>query len=208
MNNYPLHTIPAIHYEQTGAVWQLSEYFLSAIPFDAQPLFCCIGTDRSTGDALGPIIGSQLSSTFAFPFQIIGTLEKPLHALNLTETVEAIQRRPAKPFIVAIDACLGEEQAIGQILLQQGPLHPGRAVKKKLPPIGDISVKGIVNVGGYMEAAVLQNTRLHVTYSIGDKIARGLLLAFQRHSLKRKNNRHNDSHHQNPWQQIGHSDFR
>lgn len=208
MNHSSLQIIPAIHYEQTGAVWQLSEHFLNVIPFQAPLLFCCIGTDRSTGDALGPIIGSQLQGDFAFPFPIIGTLEKPLHALNLQETVESIQKKPEQPFIIAIDACLGEEGAIGQILLQHGPLYPGRAVKKKLPPIGDLSIKGIVNVGGYMETTVLQNTRLHVTTSIADKIARGLLLAWQRHSLKGKYNRHNDSNNYNPWQQIRYADFR
>ncbi|MER1987770.1 MAG: spore protease YyaC [Solibacillus sp.] len=208
MDNPSLQTIPAIHYEQTGAVWQLSEHFLLTIPFNSPLLFCCIGTDRSTGDALGPLIGSQLQGDFAFPFPIIGTLEKPLHALNLQETVEGIHQQIEQPFIIAIDACLGEERAIGQILLQHGPLYPGRAVKKKLPPIGDLSIKGIVNVGGYMETTVLQNTRLHVTTSIADKIARGLLLAWQRHLLKGKYNRHNHSNNQNTWQQIRYADFR
>lgn len=79
---------------------------------------------------------------------------------------------------------------------------------KKLPPIGNISVKGIVNVGGFMEAKVLQNTRLHVTYSMSDKIVRALVLAWQRHLLKRKNNGNEYSDHQNRWQQIGYTDFR
>ena len=208
MKNSPLHIIPAIHYEQTSAVWQLSEHFLATIPFESQLLFCCIGTDRSTGDALGPLIGNQLENDFAFPFPIIGTLSKPLHALNLQETIETIHEQREKPFIIAIDACLGEKDAIGQILIQHGPLYPGQAVRKKLPPIGDLSIKGIVNVGGYMETTVLQNTRLHVTSSIADKIARGLLLAWQRHSMNGKYNRHNNGHNQNAWQQIRYADFR
>ena len=41
-----------IHYEKTSAVWHLSELFVQHIPFDHEQLvFCCIGTDRSTGDA-------------------------------------------------------------------------------------------------------------------------------------------------------------
>ena len=93
---------------------------------------------------------------------------------------------PTSPFVVAIDACLGREKSIGQIIVQHGPLLPGKAVNKELPPIGDISIKGVVNVGGFMEMLVLQNTRLHVTYSMSNKIARALLLAYQRHLLKRK----------------------
>lgn len=204
---YSPQSISGIHYEETSAVWQLSEQFLTHIPFHQEDLtFCCIGTDRSTGDALGPIIGSQLTGTFSFPFRVIGTLEQPLHALNLQENYETLQQ--SAPFIIAIDACLGDQQTIGHILVQQGPLYPGRAVKKQLPPIGDISIKGIVNVGGYMETMVLQNTRLHVTYSIADKISRALILAWQRHLLKGKNQRHNYTNHHNTGQQIGYSNFR
>lgn len=198
----------SIHYEQTSAVWELSEIFLQLIPFDHDKLvFCCIGTDRSTGDALGPIVGSQLQQIFSFPFEIVGTLQTPLHALNIVERHQQLHEQQ-NPFIVAVDACLGETSAIGSILVQDGPLYPGKAVNKALPPIGHLSIKGIVNVGGFMEAKVLSNTRLHVTYSMSDKIARALQLAWQRHLLKRKNNRYNEGNHYNRWQQIGYTDFR
>ncbi|MEK3764120.1 MULTISPECIES: spore protease YyaC [unclassified Solibacillus] len=199
----------SVHYEQTSAVWELSEIFLKMVPFEHEKLiFCCIGTDRSTGDALGPIIGSQLHQTFSFPFPVVGTLEAPLHALNIVDRYEQLIKENENAFIIAIDACLGESNAIGSILIQHGPLFPGKAVKKELPPIGNVSIKGIVNVGGFMEAKVLQNTRLHVTYSMSDKIVRALVLAWQRHLLKQKNNRYEYSDHQNRWQQIGYSNFR
>lgn len=198
----------SIHYEQTSAVWELSEFLLQRIPFDHEKLvFCCIGTDRSTGDALGPIVGSQLQQIFSFPFEIVGTLQTPLHALNIVERHKKLYEQE-EPFIVAIDACLGEASAIGSILVQDGPLYPGKAVNKALPPIGHLSIKGIVNVGGFMEAKVLANTRLHVTYSMSDKIARALQLAWQRHLLKQKNNRNYDRNNYNRWQQIGYTDFR
>lgn len=197
-----------VHHEQTGAVWRLSDVFLDHIPFDHHHIiFCCIGTDRSTGDALGPLTGSFLSSFHSFPFEVIGTLENPLHAVNLSSTIEQIQENSTSPFVVAIDACLGVEQNIGQIIVHQGPLLPGKAVKKELPPIGDISIKGIVNIGGFMEMLVLQNTRLNITYSMSNKIARALLLAWQRYLLKGKNNTYNNAYYNNPGQQIGYSNF-
>lgn len=107
---------------------------LKTIPFDHEELiFCCIGTDRSTGDALGPIIGSRLHQTFSFPFPVVGTLQAPLHALNIVERYEQLINEKEQPFIIAIDACLGESNAIGSILIQQGPLYPGKAVKKSCP---------------------------------------------------------------------------
>ena len=198
-----------IHYEKTSAVWQLSELFIQHIPFDHEQLvFCCIGTDRSTGDALGPLVGNHLTQDYAFPFTVLGTLEKPVHALNLLETQAELETRTPYPFIIAVDACLGEEDAIGSIIVRDGSLYPGKAVRKELPPIGNLSIKGVVNVGGFMEAMVLQNTRLHITHSMSTTIARALTLAWQRHLLKHKQYHNDYTNYRNPRQQIGYSNFR
>ncbi|MDF2725961.1 MAG: sporulation protein, partial [Paenibacillus sp.] len=45
-------------------------------------VFVCIGTDRSTGDALGPLTGTLLVE--AGYAQVIGTLDHPCDASNLT----------------------------------------------------------------------------------------------------------------------------
>ena len=89
--------------------------------------------------------------------------------------MQQLHNHTTKPFIIAIDACLGSEQNVGHISVQSGPIFPGKAVKE-LPPIGDISVKGIVNIGGFMEMLVLQNTRLHISYAMAEKLSRALLL--------------------------------
>jgi len=188
----------SIHFESTGAVWRLSSLFLETIPFHHENLvFCCIGTDRSTGDALGPLVGEYLNNYHSFPYKVIGTLENPLHALNLHENIEELQQCTPAPFVVAIDACLGQNVKVGEIILQNGPLLPGKAVKKELPPIGDLAIKGIVNIGGFMEMLVLSNTRLHLTYSMSQKIARALVLAAQRYTLKNihEANEYGDNHH-------------
>ena len=45
-------------------------------------LFLCIGTDRSTGDSLGPLVGHSLSR-FTLPHaRVYGTLDRPVHALK------------------------------------------------------------------------------------------------------------------------------
>ncbi|MEK4520084.1 spore protease YyaC [Psychrobacillus sp. FSL W7-1457] len=176
-----------IYYKETGVIWRLSNHFLEYIPFNHQNLvFCCIGTDRSTGDALGPMTGSFLTQLNSFPFEIIGTLDSPLHALNLEETTNTLYSSSEKPFVVAIDACLGNANNIGEIIIHPGPLFPGKAVKKDLPPIGEISIKAIVNIGGYMEYNVLQSTRLNLTFEMGKVISRSLLLAWHRYNLKNK----------------------
>ena len=130
--------------------------------------------------------GSFLTQLNSFPFEIVGTLDSPLHALNLEETTNTLYSSSQKPFVVAIDACLGNANNIGEIIIHPGPLFPGKAVKKDLPPIGEISIKAIVNIGGYMEYNVLQSTRLNLTFEMGKVISRSLLLAWHRYNLKNK----------------------
>lgn len=137
----------------------------------------CIGTDRSTGDALGPLIGTSLSKYRSPHFHLFGTLEEPVHAMNLDETLIEINRRFHKPFIIGIDACLGQVSSVGCIQVGVGPVRPGAGVNKDLPPVGDIHLTGIVNVGGFMEYFVLQNTRLHLVMRMADIISLSLFTA-------------------------------
>ena len=69
----------------------------------------CIGTDRSTGDALGPLTGSKLKTLNLYP-HIFGTLEEPVHATNLHEVMATINNKFPCPFLVAVDACLGKPE--------------------------------------------------------------------------------------------------
>lgn len=137
------------------------------IPRGREVLFACIGTDRSTGDSLGPLIGRKLSKK---GYTVIGTIHNPLHALNLEEGLKTILSDYPNHFIVAIDACLGHSERIGKISVKKGPIQPGLGVGKELPPIGDVSIRGVVNVAGFMEHAVLQSTRLSVVLDIADEI--------------------------------------
>lgn len=137
-----------------------------------------IGTDRSTGDSLGPLIGTRLSK-YAIPgIHIYGTLDNPVHAMNLEETLQRIHEIHTDPYIIGTDACLGQTQSVGCIQIGHGPLKPGAGVKKELPDVGSIHITGIVNVGGFMEYLVLQNTRLSLVMNMADVIARGIHMTY------------------------------
>lgn len=140
----------------------------------------CIGTDRSTGDSLGPLVGSRLVSLIdSDVYPVYGTLESPVHAVNLKETVELIYQEHMNPFVIAIDACLGQLQSVGMVTLGEGPVKPGAGVNKELPAVGDIHLTGIVNVGGFMEYFVLQNTRLSIVIKMAETIAQSIALSLQ-----------------------------
>lgn len=133
-------------------------------------IILCIGTDRSTGDSLGPLTGSKLRSFNPYP-HIYGTLDDPVHASNLHDKIQSIHTEYDNPYIIAVDACLGRLESVGCVSLGRGSLKPGAAVNKDLPAVGDAYVTGIVNVSGFMEHMVLQSTRLSLVMKMADIIA-------------------------------------
>ncbi len=146
---------------------------------DAQELvILCIGSDRSTGDSLGPIIGYKLSRLHIPDVHIYGTLDKPVHAVNLRDTIEEIYETFDNPFIIAIDASLGTPDHIGLVTLSPKPIKPGLGVKKALPEVGQISITGIVNLSGILDNMLLQSTRLYIVMSLADMISLSIFTAF------------------------------
>ena len=137
----------------------------------------CIGSDRSTGDALGPLVGSMISAMNLKDVFVYGTLESPVHALNLTQTCNTITASHPYSTILAVDSSLGSKKNVGCLQFGTGSLHPGAGVHKKLPAVGDIFITGIVNMGGFMELMVLQSTRLGVVIPLARFISRGIMRA-------------------------------
>lgn len=135
----------------------------------------CIGSDRATGDCLGPIIGYKLAYKYHnhSHFTVYGTLESPVHAKNLEATMTQIKTVHKRPFIIAIDASLGSRNHIGYVTLSETGLQPGIGVDKELPTIGDISITGIVNFSGVVNQLLLQTTRLHTVMQMADFIVQG-----------------------------------
>lgn len=153
----------------------------SAMPCGSSPVILCIGTDRSTGDCLGPLVGDKLTRNFLMNHvSIFGTLSNPVHAKNLEESVSRIYDEIQSPFIIAIDASLGKSENVGKINIIRGPLFPGAGVNKNLKPVGDISITGIVNISGFMEYIVLQNTRLSLVMQMAEVISLSLYMSMRK----------------------------
>lgn len=146
-------------------------------------LVVCIGSDRITGDCLGPLVGHKLSRILPHPERIYGTLQSPVHAQNLCHTVRQIHAIYESPFLIAVDAALGLSSHVGCITLCDGPLRPGEGVKKRLPALGEISITGIVNSNSENNSQILQNTRLHLVEELADYIFLGILFGLSRFLL-------------------------
>ncbi|WP_294405008.1 spore protease YyaC [uncultured Clostridium sp.] len=156
---------------------KIKEYLLKELSpiINTRPIIVlCIGTDRSTGDSLGPLVGYKLKHLATSSIYVYGTLENPVHAKNLPDILNKINCYFSNPYIIAIDSCLGSLNNIGKVFIKNGPLLPGLALNKDLPPIGEMNITGIVNISGSFEFLVLQNTRLHTVMNLADSISRGI----------------------------------
>lgn len=176
LNDTPLENKDAIQIAHTdkNVCTLLSNKLLSWMPTSTLPrdyVVLCIGTDRSTGDSLGPLTGTFFNEHLPTYITTYGTLNEPVHAKNLQEFIHTIHKKHTRPFIIAIDACLGKHYSIGSFIAGTGGIKPGAALKKTLPSVGNIHLTGVVNLGGFMEFSVLQNTRLSIVVEMAKKLA-------------------------------------
>lgn len=136
----------------------------------------CIGTDKCIGDSLGPIVGSLLKKE-GFPLTIYGTLDYPIHAVNLQDKLKTIKKLHPSKFIIAVDACLGNKDNIGKVQLKLGPIHPGKGVGKKLASVGNISIVGVVDALNRNNNITLHNIRLGFIMKMAETIVEGFRYA-------------------------------
>jgi len=158
------------HHADLVGLHRLRRRFLSLISHQVHRphVLLCLGSNRSTGDSLGPLTGTKIDTRAPSNIKIFGTLDNPVHARNLENTLCLIKDLYPNPFIIALDATLGTRQSVGFITLSFGPLRPGSALKKRLPPVGDIHLTGVVNVNRLIQSLVLQSTPLNLVWHISD----------------------------------------
>ncbi|SEQ06959.1 spore protease YyaC [Piscibacillus halophilus] len=166
-----------LHTKEQLFAKNLFHFIQNNVPHDQPIIVLCIGTDRSTGDSLGPLVGHYLNYKPLMKLQVYGTIDEPVHAKNLEETILNIHNQYDHPYIIAVDAALSTMPKVKTVDVGIGSLSPGAAVKKDLPPIGDLYIKGYVNVSGFMEFSILQNTRLSVVMHMAKQIAQALYYA-------------------------------
>ena len=94
-------------------------YNLKSNPPFSDYVFLCIGSDRITGDAFGPLVGDKLQKMFKNYYNniiVLGTLEYPISGTNLQKEIEKIYRDYKNPCIIAIDSALSSKEQIGRLI--------------------------------------------------------------------------------------------
>lgn len=146
---------------------------------DINTRFLCIGTDRVISDLLGPYLGSLLTNDNRFKHKIYGTIDNPIHALNVESMIEnLLKEQKDEGFnIIAIDSCVSSISDIGTIILDNKPINPGGGCGKKLSPIGDYSIKGVItdNPSNYLNNTIRFKETYAMTHYIYENIIKAVI---------------------------------
>ncbi|MCH5155713.1 MAG: spore protease YyaC [Clostridiales bacterium] len=140
-----------------------------------QPIVLCIGSDRVTGDCLGPIVGQMLVERKANAF-VYGTLDRPITALNLKDAILHIKNAHKGQKVLAIDSSVGRLADVGKIRVSFGSIAPGSADGKKLPKVGDVSITATVTDP---RKTPLSAVRLGTVYALAGTIAARIIKCLQ-----------------------------
>ncbi len=141
-------------------------------------IFLCIGTDKITGDAFGPLVGYKLKNLFygEEKIEVIGDLENTVTLINIIKTMERIKRSYENPFLIAIDAAISNRIDIGRVIVSNSKMNVGGNLSRKIY-IGDISIKGIVSrnlKNPRCNFKALQEVPLNTIMNMADSVAQGI----------------------------------
>ena len=134
-----------VHYRENNALERLQAAFcLLEQEFSRQaPIILCIGTDKDILDCLGPMAGTMLAEKRP-DVRVVGCLDEPVTAKNVGFAAARLRISHPESPIMAVDASVSLNETAGTVLFKAGSLLPGKALNKRLPPVGDYALTGIV----------------------------------------------------------------
>lgn len=135
--------------------------------------FVFIGTDANVGDSLAPMAGSLINRAGAGIFYY-GDLTRPITAKDVPFIVDYVKNAHPQSKIVVIDAAVGKKEDVGCIKILPRSIRPGLGVNKRLPPIGDVSVIGVISERSQSNLAMLGYAKVSNVYCMAKAIAEGI----------------------------------
>ncbi len=142
----------------------------------------CVGTDKVTGDCLGPLVGTKLKELLSgyniFNINIYGTLDNNISYINAKTNLNMIKKMHPNAYIIVVDAALSKRENIGKIFINQKETVLGRGLNKNKIKVGRLSIKGVVgenhNISKYNFYS-LRNTSLNTVINLANIIAEGIV---------------------------------
>ena len=131
----------------------------------------CVGSDKVSGDCLGPTVGSLLIEKYNVNAFVYGCIGRTVNSLNIAEYKDFLREKHPNAFIIAVDACLGSKNDVGKIKINDKGVAAGLAVGRKTGRIGDIGVLGIVSEISKDNLSALLSSPYSMVYELAEKVA-------------------------------------
>ncbi len=146
-------------------------------------ILLCIGTDTLIGDAIGPIIGSNLKNLENEYIKVYGSIGNNLDFSNAKNTVEELYKKYNNPFIITIDAALSKEKKIGEIHISNGYIKIGNALEKSICFYSNVNIKCVVGKYNKLDKndniSVLNNALKEDVYNMAEIVSKGIKNIFE-----------------------------
>ncbi len=143
-----------------------------------EPIFLCIGSDHHILDCMGPLTGTMLQALIP-GVTVIGTLDAPLHARNMAQSLSGLEQTRIGRSVIAIDASVGNQNEIGLLQLRRGSLSPGKALAKTLPALGDYAMTGVVDVRANRSGVRTKHAGLGLIYNMAEVLSQSIAEFYQ-----------------------------
>ncbi len=140
----------------------------------------CIGSDKISGDSLGPLVGGLLREKYRLPCPVYGTEKAPVNGVNLPEYREMLTRFHPEAAVIAVDAAVGLKSELGNIKIRNGGVKAGGAVAAPHKALGRIGVLGVVAEKGNNPLEALLATPFALVEALAERIARAVALLIYR----------------------------
>lgn len=160
------------YYNNRRAALGVTSALKKFIRADVAPVIVCIGSDRVSGDSLGPVTGSMLKNKLAMPdVFVLGSLENTITAKEVKYLNAFLKETFFKRPIICVDSAVGSLSDVGVIKISDAPLLPGSGINKRLGKIGDVSVQGVVAEKNLLSKSALSEVKMGMVYKMSDIIS-------------------------------------
>lgn len=142
-------------------------------------VFLCIGTDRVIGDSFGPLVGNKLDCLFKNEknIKIIGNLNNIVCIQNIFSVIEKINHIYKKPFLIAIDSTLSNQNNLGEIVVSRNSIKVASSFIRRNICVGDMGIQGVVSRkmnNPRCNFRLLQNVPLKLIMNMVDLVTQGI----------------------------------
>ena len=101
-------------------------------------LFLCIGSEKISGDCIGPIVGTLLKEKYRIPYPVLGTEDNSVNGANIRAYRDNIKKYFPDYKIIAVDSAVGDDKDLWTLKIREGGVRAGGALNPSVEYYGNV----------------------------------------------------------------------